>query len=393
MNYRSTNTDMMVERSLQKKLHVGSPNVPNRQAFLSRVEDILDRNWLTNNGPVAAEFASAIQSVTEAKHVIPVANATLGLLLALRSLDLRGEVILPSFTFIATAHIVEWQGLKPIFCDVDPNTHNLDPTCAEQLISKDTAAIVPVHLWGRPCETAAISALAKKHNLRVVYDAAHAFGASLDTTPVGSFGDAEVFSFHATKAFNALEGGAVTTNCDDIAAKVRSTINFGFTDYDQVSSLGLNAKLNEVSAAMGVTSIEAYDEIVQHNKTIYDLYSALLGDVPGMEIIDYSEENRPNYHYIVVSVDEQKCGISRDRLVDHLHNQNIVARRYFYPGCHKLKPYIDRYPNADEQLPVTNELASKVMCLPNGLNVNDFDVHRVVSEITRAIDQNCRDRS
>ena len=207
--------------AFDEQLHVGRPNIGDRARFLQRVEDMLDRRWLTNNGPFVQEFEQRIADYVGVKHCIAVANATIGLGLAARALEMSGEVIVPSMTFVATAHILQWQQTTPVFCDIDPETHLLDPQRVEERITPHTTGILPVHLWGRPCDTAALEDIARRHNLRLLYDAAHAFGNSHQGKMIGNFGDAEVFSFHATKFLNSLEGGAIVTNDDELAATIR----------------------------------------------------------------------------------------------------------------------------------------------------------------------------
>lgn len=230
------------------KLHVGRPNIGNRENLLSRINDILDRKWLTNNGIYVQEFERQIAEFVGVKHCIATCNATVALEIAIRAVGFTGEVIIPSFTFIATAHALKWQEIIPVFCDIDPHTHNIDPNKIVQSITPRTTGIIGVHLWGRPCNVEALSEIADTHNLKLMFDAAHAFGCSHQGRMIGSFGDAEVFSFHATKFLNTFEGGAIVTNSDELAEKIRLMTNFGFAGYDRVIYIGTNGKMNEVSA-------------------------------------------------------------------------------------------------------------------------------------------------
>ena len=368
-------------------LHVGRPNIGNRESFLARVNDILDRRWLSNNGPVVQEFEKRVAETLGVKHALAMCNATAAIEIACRALGLKGEVILPSYTFVATAHALQWQEITPVFCDMDPTTHNIDPAKIERLITPKTTGIIGVHVWGRGCETEEIEAVAAKRNLKVMYDASHGFGCSKEGRMLGTFGECEVFSFHATKFINALEGGVVATNNDALAYQMRMMTNFGFTGFDKVEYLGINGKMNEISAAMGLTNLEAMDEIIAINRRNYEAYSAGLADVPGISVIDYDPAERNNYQYVVIEVDPEVCARNRDEIVEALHAENIIARKYFWPGCHKMEPYRSLQPNADLLLPETERIAARVIVLPTGQTVEEETVVRVCEVICRAANQ------
>jgi dTDP-4-amino-4,6-dideoxygalactose transaminase len=363
--------------AFSEKVHVGRPNICNRERLQARLDDILDRRWLTNNGPYVREFESRLANMIGVKHCIAVCNATVGLEITIRAAGLAGEVIVPSFTFIATAHALQWQGITPVFCDVDPKTHNLDPERVEQLITPRTTGILGVHLWGRACDVEALNEIAGRFKLRLLFDAAHAFACSYRGRMIGGFGDAEVFSFHATKFFNTFEGGAVMTNDDDLAAKVGLMKNFGFAANDDVVGLGTNAKMSEVSAAMGLTGLESLDEFVAVNFHNYKRYQRELTGIPGLSLVLYDETERGNYQYVVLEIDETVAQVSRDELVRVLRAENVLARRYFYPGCHKMEPYCSSAPDAGLLLPETEKLVERVLCLPTGTAVNPDDVESI----------------
>ncbi|MBK8102681.1 MAG: DegT/DnrJ/EryC1/StrS family aminotransferase [Cellvibrionales bacterium] len=346
-------------------LHVGRPNRPDKAVFMQHADDIWESAWLTNNGPKVQAFEAALCQILGVKHAIPVCNATIGLQIAIRALGMRGEVIVPSFTFIATAHSLEWQGITPVFCDVDPVTHCMDSQKIEQLITSRTTGIMPVHVWGNVCNVEAIEAIAKKHTLKILYDAAHAFGCDHKGKMVGGFGDAEVFSFHATKVLNTFEGGCITTNNDEVARVIRLMINFGFVGKDQVTHIGSNGKMSEISAAMGLASLEAFDGFVAHNRRNYQHYRRRIAEIPSLSLVEYNETGKHNFHYIIVKVAEG-AGISRDNIVQVLEAENVLARRYFYPGCHRMEPYCSYYPNAGLLLPESEKLTGALLCLPNG---------------------------
>ena len=349
-----------------EKLHVGRPNMGDRHRLLERINDILDRRWFTNGGKYVAEFEHRVAQIAGVRHCIAVCNGTVALEIVVRALGLTGEVILPSFTFIATAHALQWQGIRPVFCDVDPRTHNIDPEQVESLITPRTTGIVGVHVWGRPCDTERLERVARAHRLRLLFDAAHAFACSHHGRMIGSFGDAEVYSFHATKFINTFEGGAIVTNDSDLAARIRLMKNFGFAGYDNVIYIGTNGKMTELSAAMGLTAVESLEEIVAVNRRNYELYRDGLAGLPGIELVAYDPAEKNNYQYVVVTLDSAKLWVSRDDLVRVLHAENVIARRYFYPGCHRMEPYRSLYHQDHSLLPCTETLSQSVLSLPTG---------------------------
>jgi dTDP-4-amino-4,6-dideoxygalactose transaminase len=374
------------EPAFDEKLHVGRPNIGNQERLLERINDMLDRRWLTNKGPYVQEFEKRIADLVGVKHCIAMCNGTVALEIAIRACELAGEVIVPSFTFIATAHALQWQEITPVFCDIDPDSHNIDPRCVEELITPRTTGIVGVHVWGRPCDVESLAEITHRRNLRLLYDAAHAFGCSYKGRMIGGFGDAEVFSFHATKFFNTFEGGAVVTNDDDLAAKMRLMKNFGFAGLDNVIYIGTNGKMNEVSAAMGLTMLESLDEIIEVNRRNYQAYRDGLADLPGVQLISYHERERCNFHYIVIEIDEAEAQISRDLLIDILHAENVRARRYFYPGCHRMEPYRSYFPNAGLLLPETEKLVQRVVVLPTGTAIGPQEIRTICQIIRFAVE-------
>jgi dTDP-4-amino-4,6-dideoxygalactose transaminase len=370
--------------SFTEKLHVGRPNIGDRKRLLERINDLLDRRWLTNDGPFVQEFEARIADKVGVKHCIATCNGTVALEIAIRAAALTGEVLVPSFTFVATAHALQWQEITPVFCDIDPATHNIDPRQIERLITPRTSGIVGVHLWGRACDVDALTHIAKRRNLRLLFDAAHAFGCSYNGRMVGTFGDAEVFSFHATKFLNSFEGGAVVTNDDELANKIRLMKNFGFWGYDNVIYIGTNGKMNEIAAAMGITSLEASEEFGGINYQNYKQYGKALAGIPGIRLACYNEAEKCNYQYIVLEIDESVTQINRDQIQKILWAENILARRYFYPGCHRMEPYRSYFPLASLLLPNTERLAASVLVLPSGNAVERVQIEEV-GEIVRFI--------
>ena len=372
--------------AFQNKLHVGRPNIGNRERLLERINSLLDRRWLSNDGPYVQQLEQSIEDMIGVKHCIAMCNGTVALEIAIRALELTGEVIVPSMTFVATAHALQWQEITPVFCDIDPVSYNIDPTCIEKMITPRTTGIIGVHLWGRPCNVEALAEIALRRNLKLVFDAAHAFGCSHNGQMIGNFGDVEVFSFHATKFFNTLEGGAVVTNNDELAAKIRLMKNFGFAaGYDNVVSIGTNGKMDEMSAAMGLTSLESIDEFITVNYRNYKQYRSELSDIPGVQLIDYNETEKNNYQYVILKIDENVTHISRDVLVNTLHAENVLARRYFYPGCHRMEPYQSYFPHTGLLLPVTEQLTNQVLSLPSGTAVSDKDISLICEIIKFAV--------
>jgi dTDP-4-amino-4,6-dideoxygalactose transaminase len=366
----------------ENPLHVGRPNIGDRAKFMARVGDIFDRRWLTNDGPLVQQLEREISGFLGVDHCVAVCNATIGLELAARALGLSGEVLLPSFTFVATAHALRWLGLDPVFCDIDPRTHTLDPERVQAKITPRTSGILGVHVWGRACPVEELSDLASKHNLALLFDAAHAFGCTHGGRMLGSFGDLEVFSFHATKFFNSFEGGAITTKNAELADRLRQMRNFGFADTDRVVSLGTNAKMSEISAAMALSSLEAIDEFIDVNRRNYLQYVQGLADLPGVTIVRYSEQERGNFQYVVLEIDPDRAGLDRDLLVKLLRAEGVLARRYFFPGCHQMEPYRSEQPDAAQALPETERLTMRVLQLPTGTAVSERQV-RLVCDLIR----------
>ncbi len=363
------------------KYHVGRPNVGKKETLQKYFDRIIENRWFTNNGPFVQEFERRIAERLGVAHCIAVCNGTIAMEIAVRATGLEGEVIVPAMTFVATAHSLQWQEITPIFCDVDPATHNLDPDMIERMITPRTTGIIGVHLWGRPCRPDELEKLAARRGLKLLFDAAHAFGCSHGGKMIGSFGDAEVFSFHATKFFNTFEGGAVLTNNDELAARIRLMKNFGFQGYDNVIHVGTNGKMTEICAAMGLTGLDSLDEFIGVNHRNYKAYRKELAGIPGIEPISYDEGEKNNYQYIVLEVDESRAGSDRDLMVRILHAENVLARRYFFPGCHRMEPYRSYFPHSALMLPQTERLVRRVMSLPTGTAVGPGEI----AEICRII--------
>jgi dTDP-4-amino-4,6-dideoxy-D-glucose transaminase len=358
--------------------YVGLPNVGDRKALFALLDGVLDRRWLSNGGPLVQEFERRVAELAGVRYCVATANATVALELAIRATDMSGEVIVPAFTFAATVHAVRWMGLTPVLCDVDPETGNLDPERAAERITARTGGMLGVHLWGRPCAVTQLTELAARHGLPLLFDAAQAFGARYRGRPVGGFGLAEVFSFHATKLVNAFEGGAVVTDDSGVAARVRAMHNFGIVGDDEVALVGTNGKMSEAAAAMGLVSLASMPSFVERDRRNRGRYQQALDGLPGITLLPVDPDSPPSYHHVVVRVDRGVLGLRRDELMALLRAEGVMARRYFYPGCHRMAPYTVDSDTADAPaFPHADALADTLLTLPTGEAVDDRDIDRI----------------
>lgn len=364
-------------------LHVGRPNIGDKESFLAYVDEIFERRWLSNDGPLLKEFEARVAAHLGVRHCVAMCNGTIALEIAIRATGMEGEVIVPSYTFVATAHALQWQGITPVFADIDPATHALDPEAVRRMITPRTTGIIGVHLWGRAAPVEALQAVADEHDLKLLYDSAHAFSCSHRGRMIGNFGQCEVLSFHATKFFNSFEGGAVVTNDDALADRMRLMRNFGFSGLDQVSHPGTNGKMIEVAAAMGLINLDAIDRVIGANRANHEAYRAALAGIRGVRVVEYDPEERNNYQYVIAEVDLD-CPASRDSIVDALRAEHIMARRYFWPGCHRMEPYRSLFPHAGLVLPVTERIAAGVIVLPTGETM-DAERIGVVAQVIRTV--------
>lgn len=385
----SSKTDLAINGAppaFDKPLHVGRPNIGDHDAFLQRVSQILDSQWLTNNGPMVQEFERSVATQLGVKHCVAMCNGTIALEIAIRALGLTGEVIIPSWTFVATAHALHWQGITPVFADIDPTTHNLDPEAVQRMITPRTTGIIGVHLWGRAAPIDELQAIANERGLKLMFDAAHGFGSTYKGQRIGQFGACEVLSFHATKSFNTFEGGAVVTNDDELAETARLMRNFGFVHFDKVIHPGTNGKMVEVCAAMGLANLASIEATTAVNRRNYDAYRNAFAEINGIAMISYDDRESNSYHYMVTELDESTLGISRDTIVTALHAEGILARKYFWPGCHRMEPYQSLFPHANLLLSRTEEVANRTIVFPNGTTLPEgaiqtiADVIKVLSE-------------
>ena len=359
---------------------MGRPNLPDRKIFDKYVDRIFDKRWLTNNGPLVREFQEKLEEFLQVKHCIPICNGTIALELAERALGFKDEVILPSYTFIATAHSLQWQQITPVFADISENDVTLDPSSIRKVITPKTSGIIGVHVYGHPCNYDEIDQISNEGNIKVLYDAAHSFGCEVNSIPVANLGDASAFSFHATKFFNSFEGGSVATNDDALAEQIRLMTNFGFAGgvLDQVDYLGINGKMTEISAAMGLAMLDSVEEIREKNRQNYEKYREIFNDINGSDLLEPSANmTKQNWQYVIIRLDENQFGLNRNMTIQALRAENIYARRYFYPGCHRMNPYRELYPIASEFLRNTENISEQVISFPTGQVIDNESIHKI----------------
>ena len=337
---------------------------PDRRVFDEHVDTVFGSRWFTNHGPLVQELETRLAEQLEAGFCAAFCNGTAALQSALRSLDLEGEVVTTPFTFPATVHAIRWNGLTPVFCDIDPETWNLDAARAAERVGRRTSAIVPVHIFGNPCDVDALDVLASARNLRTVYDAAHAFGVRHRDRPIAGFGDLSVMSFHATKIFHTAEGGAVLGRDPRRYERLALLRNFGIAGEEEVRGLGVNGKLSELHAALGLSLLAAEGEERQARAALSARYLAGLGELEGIAFQRFSAETERNHFNLAIEVDPERFGLSRDELHRALRAENVIARKYFQPLCSENPAYRD-LPSADPaDLPHAHRLAERILCLP-----------------------------
>lgn len=365
---------------MSKPIYVTKPYLPPLEEFIPYLEKIWESGILTNNGPFHQQLEQALCNYLGVKHISLFCNGTIALVTALKALRIRGEVITTPFSFVATAHALRWNNITPIFVDIDPNTMNLDPGQIEAAITPETTAILPVHCYGNPCDVDAIDEIAAGYNLKVIYDAAHAFGVNCHCGSVLNHGDLSVLSFHATKAFNTFEGGAIVCPDERTKRHIDYLKNFGFADETTVVSTGINGKMNELQAAMGLLQINHIDDAIQRRATLASLYENALSSVPGIEPIAANQQLRPNYSYFPVLV-EKEYPTSRDQLYNFLKTEGIYCRRYFYPLITEFPMYRKLASANSEGLRNSTRLAKKVLCLPLFPDLQRSDQERILALI------------
>lgn len=347
-----------------KPIYVTRPSLPDLERLHQKLEAIWDSGFVTNMGPQHEEFEKRLTNYLKAQNLCLFCNGTLALQLGCQTMRLSGEVITTPFTFPATIHVLYWNRIQPVFCDIDPHTYNIDPNRIESLITQDTTAILPVHVFGYPCDTERIQEIADRHGLRVIYDAAHAFGVEIDEYPIGNYGDLSMFSFHATKVFHSIEGGALTFNNRRLKERLNYAKNFGFKNEETIVVPGINAKMNEIQAAIGLLQLEDFESERLQRERLTNFYHERLIDIPGLHTRKIPSNIRHNYYNMVVEVDEKTFGISRDQLYSELKRFNIMTRKYFHPLCSHFQCYRSHRSSSSENLQIAEKISRRVLSLP-----------------------------
>jgi dTDP-4-amino-4,6-dideoxygalactose transaminase len=348
----------------KEKIKVTQPSLPDLKDFIPYLEDIWDSKWLTNNGKFHQKLEKELADFLGVKYISLFNNGTSALMVALKALDITGEVITTPYSFVATSNVIVWNNCKPVFCDIEPKTMNIDPEKIEALITPQTTAIMPVHVYGIPCENTKIELIAKKHNLKVIYDAAHAFGVKKDGETILNWGDLSVLSFHATKVFNTLEGGAIISHKKEMKEKIDRLKNFGFVNETTIAEIGINGKMNELQAAFGLMQLKNIKDNISKRKKIAEFYRQSLDNISGIEYLQIEENVDWNYAYFPIFVNEKEYGMSRDQVYEKLKQNNIYGRRYFYPLISEFSMYKGLDSAKPENLPVAHKMANEVICLP-----------------------------
>ena len=366
-----------------KKITVTSPLLPPLEEFIPYLEDIWERKWLTNNGPYHKQLEVALCEYLGVEHLSLFTNGTLPLMIALQALRITGEVITTPYSFVATTHSLWWNGIKPVFVDVDPKSGNLDPEKIEAAITPKTTAIMPVHVYGNPCDTERIQEIANTYGLKVIYDAAHAFGVKVDGESILNAGDMSTLSFHATKTYNTIEGGALI--CKDAETKKRIDYlkNFGFAGETTVVAPGINGKMDEIRSAYGLVELKHVDAAIEIRKSVATQYREGLKDIKGIKFLEDIPGVRHNYSYFPIFVDKEEYGMNRDELYEKLKHHNIFGRRYFYPLISEFPTYRGLESSKTENLPVATEMADQVICLPMHHEIDALNIELITSLIRR----------
>lgn len=371
---------------MTKPITVTSPLLPDLQEFIPYLEDIWQRKWLTNQGHYHELLEQALCDYLKVPYISLFTNGTLPLMCALQALRITGEVITTPYSFVATTHALWWNGIKPVFVDIDPVTCNLDPDKIEAAITPKTTAIMPVHVYGNPCDTERIQAIADNYGLKVIYDAAHAFGVEVNNESVLNAGDMSTLSFHATKVFNTIEGGALICHSAEMKQRIDYLKNFGFEDEVTVVAPGINGKMDEVRSAYGLLNLKQVDAAIVQRIHIAELYIKGLTSVKGITTLNFERSTlnlKPNYSYFPIFVNASEYGMTRDELYEKLKTHQIFGRRYFYPLISSFSTYKGLESSAPENLPVATKVADSVICLPIYAGLTDDEVQRVIAAISR----------
>lgn len=365
----------------EKLLTVTAPLLPDLEDFNALLKEIWDSKWITNNGRFHQQLEKELAEYLNVPFLSLFTNGTLPLITALQAMDVKGEVITTPYSFVATTHSIWWNGLKPVFVDIEPSTCNIDPAKIEAAITPQTTAIMPVHCYGKPCDTKAIQDIADRYGLKVIYDAAHAFGVDVDGESLLNAGDMSTLSFHATKVYNTIEGGALVMKDEETKRKIDYLKNFGFRNEVEVVAPGINSKMDEMRSAYGILALRQVDEAIEARHRVAMQYRDALKNVPGLRFFEDMPGVKHNYSYFPVFINAEDYGMTRDQLYFKLKESNILGRRYFYPLISTFEPYRALPSSTAENLPVATRIADEVICLPMHHELTDSDVERVIGII------------
>lgn len=361
-----------------KQITVTSPLLPDLEEFHDMLREIWASKWITNNGSFHKQLEKELAAYLKVPYISLFTNGTLPLITALQALRITGEVITTPYSFVATTHSLWWNGIKPVFVDVDPATCNLDPSKIEAAITPKTTAIMPVHCYGKPCDTKAIQEIADKYGLKVIYDAAHAFGVEVNGESVLNAGDMSTLSFHATKVYNTIEGGAMVMQDEVTKKRIDYLKNFGFANETTVVAPGINSKMDEMRSAYGLLNLRQVDAAIAARQKVANAYREALRDVDGISFFNDMPGVRHNYSYFPIFIDAERFGKTRDALYQEMKEANVLGRRYFYPLISEFSTYKGLPSATRENLPVAHKLADTVLCLPMHHDLSDADIERVL---------------
>ena len=362
-----------------KLITVTSPLLPNLDDFNEMLKQIWESKWITNNGSFHKQLEKELAAYLKVPYISLFTNGTLPLITALQALRITGEVITTPYSFVATTHALWWNGIKPVFVDIDPRTGNIDPDRIEAAITPKTTAIMPVHVYGKPCDTQRIQEIADQYGLKVIYDAAHAFGVEVNGESILNAGDLSTLSFHATKVYNTIEGGAMVMHDERMKKRIDYLKNFGFANETTVVGPGINSKMDEVRSAYGLLNLKQVDKAIEARHQVAIKYREALRDVEGITFFEDMPGVRHNYSYFPIFVDEKKYGMSRDELYFKMKEQNVLGRRYFYPLISEFSTYRGLESAKPENLPEAHKMANNVICLPMHHALTDEDLERILN--------------
>lgn len=370
---------------MEKPILVTEPFLPPLDEYVELLKQIWERKWLTNQGPFHQQIETELCNLLDAPYISLFSNGTLALIAALKHFDLRGEVITTPFSFVATTHAIRWAGLTPVFADIDPHYFNLDPIQVEKAITPNTSAILAVHVYGNPCQTEELEKISRKHNLKLIFDAAHAFGVRKNGKSILLDGDLSVLSFHATKVFTTIEGGAIVSHDRDEKEKIDRLKNFGFVNETTIILEGFNAKMNEFQAAFGLVQLKYLSRLIEQRKNLTEIYREGLRDVAGIRFLSDQPQVTHNYAYFPILIDEKETNKTTAIIYEELKKYNIFARRYFYPLISNLPMYRDLPGANPDNLPVANYVSERILCLPLSSNYSQAQIEYVINSLKRIV--------